>query len=190
MPISSNFAANPRGSAESGEPQRHWFWERTSEFGSWWEDQFPSVDFDPTAVCVIDGDEPDDRKVLIGAADGYARVWDRSANSDDGEAIASLVLIGPIRPRSAHRQVRFNNFQLTLSEGQGGATMNLYAGDYAETLGAAVDTKVFSAGRSPGWRRAVKGQACWAELVNGTVNTRWSFESLAVDIAPAGRVRV
>lgn len=179
---------SPRGLAQSGMPQSHWFWERDT--ASWNEDCFALADFDPTAVVVIDGDEPDDRRVLIGSHDGYVREFDMNAADDDGEAIRASVLIGPIQPKSDHVEGRFSNFQLTLDSQANGCEMRLYAGDYAETLGDPIDTDCASPGRNAGWRRRVAGQSVWVELVNENAGERFAFESLAVEVEEAGRVRL
>lgn len=178
---------NPRGLAEAGEPQSHWFWERDTQ--SWNEDCFALADFDPTALVVIDGDEPDDRRVLIGSHDGFVREFDPDAADDDGEPILASVLIGPIQPKSDHAEGRFSNFQLTLDAAANGCEMRLYAGDYAETLGDPFDTNCMSAGRNAGWRRRVAGQSVWVELVNENAGERFAFESLAVEVEQGGRVR-
>lgn len=72
----------------------HYFYDTRNN--SWFRDQYADLDHNPKAVHVYDGDEPSDRAVLIGSWDGYIRKIDHEAVADDGTAINSHTVFGPI----------------------------------------------------------------------------------------------
>jgi len=179
---------NPTDQAASGDPILHWFW--FAEDGSWWSDRFPLAGMDPTAVAVADGDDPSDRVMLIGGEDGYVRFWDDSSSNDDLVAMSSSVTIGPIRPKSFSNKSLFSNFQIALSSDQDGGVLRLFRSNEADLIGAIIATRTIVPGRNPSWRKRVRGQSVFLQLLNETINERFAFEAASVDIIPGGRVRV
>jgi hypothetical protein len=90
-----------------GEPETptvHFRWEKRAN--AWSETTFQNAGHEPTSVCVLDGDDPEDRRVLIGCQDGYVRTIDRLAADDDGTGIAARVLIGPGRHPQFGQKIR------------------------------------------------------------------------------------
>jgi hypothetical protein len=76
----------------------HWFWDTFSE--GWFKTQFATLPQDPVSVCVFDGDDPDDRVVLIGSDDGFVRYFDSSLATDDSTSMSAFVTLGPISMNS------------------------------------------------------------------------------------------
>ncbi|MHA7813262.1 MAG: hypothetical protein ACX94C_07730 [Phycisphaerales bacterium] len=181
---------SPTSSAQANEAIQHWFWTPYGgPMGSWWADRFHSEDLDPTAVTVADGDEPDDRVVLIGSADGYVRYIDPDGKNDDGSAICATSLFGPIMPKSVHQRGRFSGFRVVLGSDQDGAEMRLFASDVADDIGDAKDLKTLAAGDNGAWRRRVRGRAVFLQIFNDTLNERFAVEAVGCEFTPGGRVR-
>jgi hypothetical protein len=170
-----------------GDPLIHWFWERDT--GAWWRDQFGSQDHDPTSAVVVDGDDAEDRVVLMGCADGYVRFWDGNSANDDGVAVNAFARIGPLLPRTQGGSFRYSGFMFTLDLNQDGAVLGLRGGDAAAPEPALRATKTLTAGRNPPWAKKVKGQSVYLDLQNDTLNERFAIEKMACMVAPAGRVR-
>ncbi|MEQ8770065.1 MAG: hypothetical protein RIB60_06105 [Phycisphaerales bacterium] len=180
----------PESVAASVAPQKSWVWERRTD--SWWEDVFPTSDMDVTACVVMDGDDPDDRVLLLAGADGYLRKWDRAAADDDDNdtAMTSYCLIGPLSPGSLHDRGRFSGFDFAMAAGQNGAVVRFYASDQADDIGSQVGPNyAIATGRNNTIRLPVRGQSVWIEVVNETAGERWAVEAIAADVAEAGRVR-
>jgi len=174
-------------STTAADPLTHWVWERPTD--GLFEDKFALSSLDPTAILVVDGDEPDDRVLLMGCGDGYLRAWDRDATSDDGSAIDAFVVIGPLQPQEAHARVRWNDWEITLSPGQNGATVELFASENAENEGPVFKTFTVAAGRNSGLKHRVKASYVWLKIGNSTVNERFAIEEIAAQWQLAGRAR-
>lgn len=72
----------------------HWFFDvRTQGWFKWVHAQ---NNHNPMSVLQFDGDAPADQKVLIGSEDGYVRLIDSTVSNDDGTAISSFVVLGPM----------------------------------------------------------------------------------------------
>lgn len=64
---------------------------------AWFPDFFENKNHCPQSVLEYDGDLANDRTILLGCRDGYIRKMTTDATDDDGTAIDSFVLIGPIK---------------------------------------------------------------------------------------------
>jgi hypothetical protein len=76
----------------------HWFYEVPRADGSgggWYKVRFADPNHNPLCGVTVDGNEANDRNLVIGSWDGYARNADVEAEDDDGTPIESYVLIGP-----------------------------------------------------------------------------------------------
>lgn len=189
--------AMPFGSG--GTHTKHFVYEvRTKAF---WQDEFGSSSLglsgatavQPTAAHVIDGDDPDDRVLLIGCEDGYVRKWDETARDDGGSvetsAIDSQVTLGPIFMDS-QTESRLTAVNLLLAREQQGCRVQLFVSDTPDSLGVPVWTGDFGPGRND-WRfLRGRGRYLWLRLRNGLHGTRWAFEHLTARVERAGRSRV
>ena len=173
----------PFGDSTSGQSARHFRYERDSK--AFWEDSYGRV---ATAVSIVDGDAPSDRRLLIGSDDNVIRKWDTDATDDDGVAIDSYVTFGPFG--SQETELRLSMIQAVLSDNQGGAHVQLFASDTPDVLGDPVWAGKLTSGRNPNMFTRVRGSYFWIRIRNSSVGERWAFENMIVRIANAGRRRV
>ena len=167
--------------------QQHWYYcERTK---SWWREQFGTTALQPFSAALLAGDTADQRRVAIAGTDGYLRIYDGAASSDDGTLIASKALIGPILPPDTALEARINSLNAVLGNVDTGCSWALYASDDPALPGAAVATGTFTQGRNPRIPARARGSYLWLELSNLTAGGRWAVESIFADIHNAGRKR-
>ena len=164
-----------------------YFWELPTN--SWWQDSVLSSDVMPSASAVYDGFDSNDKKVLLGGNDGYLRIWDHDAISDDGHAVASKVLIGPIGSKELETEVRITRFRATLASEQNGAAYELHVGDNPEE-NRLVSKGLLASGANGTSTLRVRGNNVWIRLMNNAVNERWAVEKMSFAVYPAGRRRV
>jgi hypothetical protein len=167
---------------------KSWFWCKKN--ASWWEDEFGALGVEPSAVAVIDGDEPGDRVLLLGGHDGYIRKWDQDAVSDDGNRIVSEVLLGPLAPSRIPGEVRYTGLHLVLASAQDGAQYELYGSSRPDVLGEPRASGPVPPGRSGRLGGRVRGSVVAVKLRNAAVSERWAYESGAIGAYAAGRKRV
>lgn len=173
------------------DPTEHWFWDRPRRGA--WPDTFGSAnepDVEPSAVYVVDGDDPDDRRVLFGCRDGYIRQWDPDVNDDDGIATDFSVLVGPLVSDSSKREMRFVGPRVVLASDQGGATYELFATDDAALIGAPRRIGELVPGRNPLKRGKMRGSFCFVRIRNSVAGQRCAIEEAAMRAYPAGLKRV
>ena len=166
-----------------GELVNHFVWEKKSN--AWWLDRFAATDVQPTALLVLDGDDPDDRIVAVGCEDGHVRRLSRTSTTDDGYAIDSYVTIGPYF--SPDGELRLRNPKVTLARDQGGCWLEMFAGDTPDVLGEPVASALLAPGQNPKQMLGARGAYVWLRLRNAGAGQRWAFESGMVDVYPAGR---
>lgn len=113
-------------------PAEHYFYDARTD--SWWVDQFANVSHSPVSVHSFDGDNPDDRVLLLGGQDGYIRRWTQTGLTDDGTAVESSIMLGPLQPTGDEEGLPFllTELQATLAEASGTVTCDVYVGDSAE----------------------------------------------------------
>ena len=148
-----------------------------------------SSDVMPSASAVYDGFDSNDKKVLLGGNEGYLRIWDHDAISDDGHAVASKVLIGPIGSKELETEVRITRFRATLASEQNGAAYELHVGDNPEE-NRLVSKGLLASGANGTSTLRVRGNNVWIRLMNNAVNERWAVEKMSFAVYPAGRRRV
>jgi len=178
----------------------HWFYEmKTDAFA---KDLFGTstvTNVQPTAVMVIDGDDFDDRVMLLGCEDGRIRKWDREAKSDDTRsddttpvAIDAYVTIGPLQGDFEERfamETQFSGLTVILSDRDDGAKFELFAAESPESIGLLLRSGPLVPGRNPPkWDRVV-GPYCWLRIRNAAQEQRFSFERAYLRASPAGPAR-
>ena len=99
----------------------HWFFD--FQTGGFWADRF-QTDHEPAAVCRFGED------LLIAGADGYLRYV--GGDDDDGEAIESHVLIGPLRLAATGNVAILTELDGSLGIGSGDVTWRIVIGNSAE----------------------------------------------------------
>jgi hypothetical protein len=166
---------------------QHWFWEARTK--SWWPQEFNATTLQPYSGTLLEALTPTDRRVAIGCDDGYVRVVDKSASDDDGTAIESDVLIGPIFAPDTPAEQRISSLHAIVANIGAGCRYTLYASDNPESLGTAVASGNLAAGYNDRVPARARGGYIWIKLESATGGGQWALESLHADLHLAGRRR-
>lgn len=165
-----------------------WFWD--AKHNGWWEDAVPT-EMRPTCLAVFDADDPGDRVVAVGCADGYLRVLDGDEERDDEFTIESEVLIGPFQLGLPDQEMRVSQLQMALARDQSGATVKFYVSEDPDVEVDDLTPIVIGTlppGLSPVQYVRARGLYLWV-LIQGTVGGAWAYEAGSVVVAPGGRAR-
>lgn len=162
----------------------HFFWEQRA--GAWWTDEFANTDHNPLCCCVFDGNDPGDRVPLIGSWDGYVRAIDPTAEDDDGVAIESSVVIGPLTTKDLD-SLLFKDCQAVLGETSGDVSYEVFVGATAEKAltTASVASGTWGKGRNLSNLIRRSGHAIYVKI---TASNPWAMEAIRVRIAGKGKV--
>jgi hypothetical protein len=164
----------------------HFFWEARTQ--AWWQQQYGSDEFDPLCCVTYDGNTPGDRVPLIGSWDGYVRAIDPTATTDDGIAISSQVVIGPLLTPNFDDML-IKDLQGILGISSGTVNYAVYAGFTAEQAlsNTPMATGTLSAGLNYTDFIRTAGHAIYIEL---TSTSAWAMEAIRVRVATQGKVRM
>jgi hypothetical protein len=163
----------------------HFYWDY--RIGAWFVEQFANNNLNPMCGVAFYGSNPNDRVVILGSWDGYARAFQLGAPDDDGTAIQSQVLIGPIVTKDFD-DITFKDLQGVLGTQSGSVAYSIYAGTSAQQAlsNAAVSTGTWSAGRN---LTSYVRQSAHALYAGISASNPWSMESIRVRVAQRGKVR-
>lgn len=166
----------------------HFFYEQRT--GAWWTDTFANPNHSPLAACVFDGNTPGDRLALIGSWDGFVRNFSPSGATDDGYAISSSVVIGPLVTKEFD-EILLKDIQGLLGQTSGSVSYQVYVGHTAEqALGSSpVASGTWTngnGGRNPTSFVRRSGHAVYVKL---TSTNQWAMENIRARIALQGKVR-
>ena len=164
----------------------HYYYEARTK--SWWEVTLGTTGLQPVSCALLDGNTPDERQAAIGCNDGYIRRFADSAADDDGTAISSSVLIGPLVAPEAELEQRISALQATLAA-SGGCNYEVYASDSPVLPVSPQSTGTLAANRNQRVSVRVRGGYVWIRLTNASSAARWALESLFIDLHFAGRRR-
>lgn len=171
----------------------HYVWD--DRHRSWWMDQLPAAQ-GPTAVEVSDGDLPADRVLLLGGFDGYVRKWDSSATSDDGTAMSSYAVLGPMLAGELTNEFVLSKLIGVVADVTGGQTVQYeaYAAEDPDwaNVGSASFSGTWTDGRNDTVHERARGHACFLKVgrfAGSQAVGRWAMESLAASVAVEGMVR-
>jgi hypothetical protein len=166
---------------------KSWFWcERT---GSFEEDVLANANHKVGCVAVFDGDDPDDRALVIGCADGYVRYADKTADSDDSTAIDSYTTLGPFSDPRQGFYGRAVSMNIGLADDRSGAaTLEVFGTDRADVWPDSPNERheLQRGHNSISLRTAAS--FIYFRLRNAHA-TSWAFEWGDVEIVMGGRVR-
>ena len=171
-----------------------YFWDK--KHNAWSVVSFTDTDFQPTAIAVFDGDDPDDRVVVLGCEDGRVRLVDGDSRGDDNSSgdhagtIDSYVLFGPISSAGTQDQVRFTRLEVLLANDQDGCNVEWFVSDHPDSLGDAINIRRLKGGRNPWDNKKARGSYVWVRLRNASLSQRWALERMSVAVFPAGRSRI
>lgn len=146
---------------------------------AWFPWVFATVAQNPKVIHLMDGDAVADRVLLMGSWDGYLRNVDYDSDDDDGVAIDSYVMIGPLQ-NGAMVPILLSGLQAVLGASASDVTYSVHVGDSAEEALAAAESfgGKFAAGRGRWSRQRVSGHAIYIKLRNSANNETWSLERL------------
>ena len=170
--------------AEPG-PGSNWYWDMRNQ--AWVRDRFKNPKHNPLVVAAFDGNEPEDRALLIGSWDGYVRTFSPDAEDDDGWPIESEVWIGPVMTRDLD-DVTLHAIQAVLGENSGAVTWGIYPGNTAEAAfnSQPQETGVWDPSRNLTDNIKVADHAIYIKL---TSTVPWSMEAIRVTTSINGKLR-
>lgn len=168
----------------------HWY--VSLRQGAFWPFQFgtsSATDVQPTAACVFDADDPDDRTILIGCEDGFVRFLDEDAVTDDGLGVDGYVTLGPFSSDDGVHEVRLRDLWAALGD-KGDCAWEVFASHRADLpLETPVASGVFLSGRNARIPVRVRGQVIWLRLRNSDTTGSFAIESLSASMGQGDRVR-
>lgn len=166
----------------SAQATTHLCWEQRT--GAWWQDQFGNNNHNPLCCTTVDGNAPGARYTVIGSWDGYARAISPTAANDDGTAVSSSVVLGPLTTPDFDAHM-IKEIQGILATGSGNVTWAVYVGPTAEAAlaSSAIATGTFAGGRSLTFPVRATAHALWVKL---TATTQWALEGIRTKIAALG----
>lgn len=158
---------------KDGSATTNYVWDVRNQ--AWWPLTFANDDHNPICVLLLSGYSADDRTVLLGCQDGYVRMFDPDASTDDGSGIESFVFLGPFT------NLTFQEFQATLGNTSGNLTWSIHEADNLED---ALSAQACATGQ---WR-AGRNRSQWPKryLRRGFVKLssleNWSLEQVTASV--------
>lgn len=177
----------------------HWFLDLDKK--AIWPVLF-SNEHQPLAAARIPSLVGDLSEIVVGCKDGVLRRFDDDAEDDDGVAISSHVLIGPVRMASdGMGDAVLSEIHGVLADNSGTVTWRVVPGESAEeaTDAAVAGITLALAGASPSYRKGAwmanrnkveypRVRGAWA-IIWLESKSRWAYDSIAVKINQLGRLR-
>jgi len=167
---------------------RHWWYDWRGK--GFWPMTIPH-DCDPTVGYEFHPKEVSRRRMLIGGRDGYIRRYHRMLSKDDGEAISSHVLYGPLQAGAANQEGLFRDLYGDVGRASGNVTWNIYKADSAEEVlaqTAAAASGVWTPGSNHIARPRVRGNSFVLKL-SDTNGAPWELEGVEALFLPVGSSR-
>jgi hypothetical protein len=156
----------------------HWFFD--FETKSFWPVQLPDVQ-QPTALLSFKGNDAKKSCTLLGCKDGYLRYYNSNFANDDGTAITSYVMFGPMRlSGNDYNDGKLIDLTGYVASESGEIDWAVHVGDSHEDC---VDSTAFKTGT---WSRAglnpkqhphARGGSFALKISNGE-NTPWAIENI------------
>lgn len=173
---------------KDGTTGTHWWFDLTTK--SFWQFEFLTDAKQPIDAISFSGAPTEQRSITVLCGDGYIR--EISGTDDDGDTITSKIVIGPIPMAEAiGTEGVLSQLHSELGTESGTVTLEVYAGDSAETVVAAAIagtspkfSRTITAGRSSTIRPRLRGVYTAIVL---TATTEWSSEAILATVATAGR---
>ena len=154
----------------------HWYWDLRTD--SWWQDVFADTNHNPVTLFLFDGDDPDDRVLMLGGMDGRIRYFDLNGKTDDDTPVDSYIYYGPIQYTQKQR-IRLDEIRCRIAEGSDDVKFTYYRGDDAEE---AFNNTIFRTHELPAGKHVktdrMSGNALFIKVGNDHDDQTWSMESL------------
>ncbi len=160
-----------------GSGSTHYAWDVRNE--ALWPFIYANAAHNPTAVRLLSGNTPADRRIIEYGQDGYVRMVDVDATSDDGIPIESFVYLGPFSG------MMFVEIESTLSEESNNVAWSICS---ASSMERALDAAPRMAGRFKGGRNACQWPRTFIEqgYLRLSATGPWAMESLTVAVEQVG----
>ena len=150
-----------------------------------------------TSLYFHDARKKSERRLYAGCQDGYVRQWSDAAKDDDGVAITSNVLVGPIVSDKPRAKAHVQELSITTGEDTDKLTVEIFTDKTAEAMidgitagGSPKKSRAFAvAGLLPSMRHVANDGAVGINLKNTTATSSWSLEELNVDVKESGRIK-
>ena len=164
------------------EKQVHYFYDARNQ--SWWIDTFENNNHQPRCVHVFDGDDPNDRAILVGGGDGVIRKWDPNCPTDgdvsgDTSNITSHAYLGPFQT-GGETNLMLEEMVGTIAQGSGSVTYDVFVGNSAEDAynrSTARFSGSWSEGRNKSERRRAQGKSIYVKVGNSD-EQGWALEDM------------
>lgn len=168
------------------EDATHYFYDGRN--WGWWPVEYAHRKMNPKVTYALDGDDPNDRVIMIGSEDSYVRVIDAEVGEDDGLGFDSFVWIGPILPGDMG-EMFLHELQATLADDSGRLEYEVFVGRTAQ--GAFESDPVapgfWAAGRTFTTGIGRSGYAIYVRVSASGVH--WVLEQIRLRIDGLGPVR-
>jgi hypothetical protein len=155
--------------------------------GGWFPVSWPTA-MGPDVLLGYDGENSDDRTLLLGCRDGYIRQPDDDQTDDDGTTLTSNVRMFPVGTRRG-TDSRLLGLEVNLAESSGDVTLKLYTGQTAEQCATSTEvrwSRVLKAGKNNLTLPRLRG--AWLQIEFAST-TRWAIESVFGLFEEGGRAR-
>jgi len=174
-----------------GAEVEHWF--VSVKHGGFWPWKFADTDVQPTAACVFDADDPDDRTILIGSEDGYVRYMDRTATVDQGTSTTSGIdayaTMGPLVADDGVSEIRVRDIWASMGT-DGDCAWEVYTSHRPDLdLVNPAASGVFYSGANARASVRAKGQAAWVRLRNSDKSGGFTVESISLTVGQGDKIR-
>lgn len=195
--VSLNYDVEFRGvllhlTGDIGRGNRHWWWDHPT--GSFWPCKLP-VNYEPTATASHISYFSENSCCIIGGRDGYLRRYRDRHEDDDGTAIDSYVLYGPLRPGGGeYTDGMLRELVASLAARSNPVTWSvLSAATHEDLLAAsayAYATGTWNAGRNYSSYPRVRGGSVMLKLAAYASNRSWEVEKIEAILATGGKLRL
>lgn len=153
------------------------------------------TDHSPVALGVSVDSSIENSLVLLGGRDGYVRRYDPNSITDDGEAIESYVLYGPIQLGTSGQSGFLHELNARMGGTSGDVAWSVFCASTPEEavrLASASESAVGSGTWTSGanYSSRVRGYGSAAVIRVDGVTDRWSAESIDIMLAQAGILRL
>lgn len=177
-------------------PGRSFFYD--ARLDAFFVDRYP-VGQAPTAAASLYGGGASNRFLALGGADGFLRVFDGAAYTDDGVAISSYAVLAPIKLIDSMSLGKITRARFVWADLPSfGAGYQYFMGDYEQDAAEAAlatmpapahTTNVTAGGTQPLDLQRVRGGALALKLTGGAIGRTWALEQAELIVSPSGRIR-
>lgn len=151
---------------------------------AWFQEEYDNDLHNPLCACQFDGNNPEDRVVLIGSFDGVVRFLDPNSDTDDGRTIFSTVVFSPILSPGLDDMI-LTEWQAVLGSESGSVTWGILAGTTCEEALASdpQETGTWDPGRNDTQRPNVRSHVLYPQI---TAKGAWRMESIRAVVRIGG----